>query len=68
MSWLGVESMDDDRARRKAKPTDRQDWMLRVRFDGREFDARLIRLTEPEAHEYARRVSADYSLKPARIF
>jgi hypothetical protein len=64
MSWIGVESADDDRARVR-RPTERQDWTLRVRLDGRTVEARLLRLTESEAHGYARRLAPDYTLKPA---
>jgi hypothetical protein len=67
MSWIGVESADDDRARSRPKPNGggRRDWMLRVSLEGRSVDARLIRLTEPEAHAYARKLSSDYTLRPA---
>jgi hypothetical protein len=67
MSWIGVESADDDRARSRPKPNGggRRDWMLRVSLEGRSVDARLIRLTEPEAHAYARKLCSDYTLRPA---
>jgi hypothetical protein len=67
MSWIGVESADDDRARPRPKPSgpSRQDWMLRVRLEGRTIDARLIRVTEGEAHGYAQRLGAEYTLRPA---
>ncbi|HXA28182.1 MAG TPA: hypothetical protein VN193_05485 [Candidatus Angelobacter sp.] len=67
MSWIGVESADDDREsrRRAASSGGRRDWMLRVRLDGRLVEARLLRLTENEAHSYAQRVSGDYTLRPA---
>ena len=67
MSWIGVESADDDRARSRPKPSrgERQDWMLRVRVEGRVVDARLIRVTEREAHACARLLSAEYTLRPA---
>jgi hypothetical protein len=66
MSWIGVESADDEReARRRAARKDgRRDWMLRVDLDGRMIEARLLRITESEAHSYARRVAGDYTLRP----
>jgi hypothetical protein len=63
MSWIGVESADDDRAPAR-RPSGRQDWALRVRLDGRTVEARLLRLTEGEAHSYAQRLAPDYTLKP----
>jgi len=66
MSWIGVESADDDRARDRRKAGGgRRDWMLTVRLDGRTYEARLLSLSEEDAHGYARRLSADYSLRPA---
>lgn len=65
MSWIGVESADDDRARARRKAGGgRQDWLLRVRLDGRTVDARLLNLEESEARSYAQRVSPDYTLRP----
>jgi hypothetical protein len=67
MSWIGVESADDDREsrRRAASSGGRRDWMLKVRIDGRSVEARLLRVTESEAHSYAQRISDDYTLRPA---
>ncbi|HXA28558.1 MAG TPA: hypothetical protein VN193_07400 [Candidatus Angelobacter sp.] len=67
MSWIGVESADDERARSRPRPTStsRQDWLLRVRLEGRNVDARLLRVTEGEAHAYARRLGTEYTLRPA---
>jgi hypothetical protein len=39
--------------------------MLRVRLDGRLIEARLLRITETEAHSYAQRISGEYTLRPA---
>ena len=65
MSWIGVESADDDRAQARRKGGDgRQDWMLRVRHEGRTVEARLLNLDEREAQSYARRLAADYTLRP----
>ena len=65
MSWIGVESADDDRARARRKSgNERQDWMLRVRLDGRTVEARLLNLDEREAQSYARRLAPDYVLRP----
>jgi len=66
MSWIGVESADDDRARARRAAGSRRDWMLKVRLDGRTYESRLLSLTEEDAHTYARHVSADYTLRPAR--
>lgn len=65
MSWIGVESADDDRAqaRRRARE-ERQDWLLRVRLDGRTVESRLLNLDEREAQSYARRLAPDYTLRP----
>jgi len=68
MSWIGVESADDVGVRPRSRMGGgggRQDWMLRVRVDGRIVDARLIRVTEREAHAYASRFGAEYTLRPA---
>jgi hypothetical protein len=67
MSWIGVESADDEREarRRAASSGGRRDWMLRVRLDGRLIEARLLRITETEAHSYAQRISGEYTLRPA---
>ena len=65
MSWIGVESADDDRARARRRSREgRQDWMLRVRLDGRTVESRLLALTEREAHSYAQRLAPDYTLRP----
>jgi hypothetical protein len=65
MSWIGVESADEGPARRKReKRGGRQDWLLRLELDGRTVEARLIGVTEGEAHRYAQRLSADYFLEP----
>lgn len=65
MSWIGVESADDDRARaRRRESGGRQDWLLRVRLGGRVVDARLLNLDEAEARSYAERVAPDYTLRP----
>jgi hypothetical protein len=66
MSWIGVESAEEGpgRPRPKAKGQ-QQDWVLRVRLDGRLIESRLLRVTESDAHSYARRLSADYTLRPA---
>ncbi len=63
MSWIGVESADEDRPRDRGREA-RRDWMLRVRLDGRTVESRLLDLTEREAHGYARRLAADYTLRP----
>ena len=66
MSWIGVESADEGRDRPRSKATGRQqDWVLRVRLDGRLIESRLLRVSESEAHGYARKLSADYTLRPA---
>lgn len=65
MSWIGVESADDERERARRRTRDeRQDWLLRVRLDGRTVEARLINLDEREAQSYARRLGPDYVLRP----
>ena len=65
MSWIGVESADEGPPRRKRdKPGGRQDWLLRLELGGRTVEARLIGVTEEEAHRYAQRLSADYFLEP----
>jgi hypothetical protein len=68
MSWIGVESADGDQSRSDRRPSRasrRQDWVLRVRIDGQTIEARLLRITESEAHSYARRLAGDYWLRPA---
>jgi hypothetical protein len=64
MAWIGVESADDDRARDRRRGRGRQDWLLRVRLDGRTVEARLLNLDEAEAQSYAQRLAPDFTLRP----
>jgi hypothetical protein len=66
MSWIGVESAEEGHGRPRSKGKGpQQDWVLRVRLDGRLIESRLLRVTESEAHRYAGRLSDDYTLRPA---
>jgi hypothetical protein len=68
MSWIGVESADepDRSARARARgAAQRRDWVLRTALGERTIEARLVALTESEAHAYARKLSERYSLHPA---
>lgn len=65
MSWIGVESAEEGPGRPRSKGTPQQDWVLRVRLEGRLIESRLLRVTEGEAHRFARRLGVDYTLRPA---
>ncbi|HEV7679334.1 MAG TPA: hypothetical protein VGQ42_12265 [Candidatus Dormibacteraeota bacterium] len=68
MSWIGVESADEPDRRARSRATRaalRRDWVLRTTLSGRTIEARLVALTEGEAHAYARKLSERYSLHPA---
>jgi hypothetical protein len=70
MSWIGGESADDGRQRGRGTGNSgnspaRGDWLLRVRLGRRVIEVRLIDTTETEAHTCARRLSGEYTLRPA---
>jgi hypothetical protein len=65
MSWIGVEPAGDRPARRKREqPGGRRDWLLRMELGGRTIEARLIGVTESEAHRCAQRLGSEYVLEP----
>jgi hypothetical protein len=62
VTWTGSEGAEVA-SRRKPAPR-RRSWVLRMHMGGREVEVRLADTTELEAHRYARRLTAEYTLQP----